>query len=39
MGTKEPLAEELLAASGAATPRISPLPKVPSVSVRRFSMV
>ena len=38
MGTKEPVAAELLAASGAATPRMSPLPKVPSVSVRLFSI-
>ena len=38
MGTKEPAADALLAASGAATPRMSPCPKWPSAPVKRFSI-
>ncbi|MNG19154.1 hypothetical protein D3C84_1032860 [compost metagenome] len=39
MGISEPQAEALLAASGAATPRRSPLPNVPELPAMRFSLM
>ena len=39
IGTKEPQADALLAASGAATPRMSPLPKRPPFPASRLAVM
>ncbi len=39
IGMKEPQAEALFAASGAATPRISPLPKLSLLPLSFFSVI